>query len=141
MSRLILAMAEKSPALDCLIGVALFFAAATSNAQTLRDPTLPPITQNTGKTEATLSALSIGTAPPSIIVREGRSYVVLESHLYAQGHRYGDVRIERISETEVWFRERNVLYKISRFPSARRIAAVPSLKALPTSQFPKPAAP
>ncbi|MBC7445859.1 MAG: hypothetical protein H7273_10400 [Polaromonas sp.] len=134
-------MNEKSPASNCLIGVTLFLAAAANNAQTLRDPTLPPLVQTTGPTEATLSALSIGTAPPSIIVRDGRSYVVLGSHLYAQGHRYGDVRIERISETEVWFRERNVLYKISRFPGARRSTAVPSIKAQPALPFPKPVAP
>lgn len=128
---------EKISALDCLIGGALFFFLTTSSAQTLRDPTLPPAVQNTKKTAATLPSLSIGTGPPSIIVREGRSYVVLESNLYAQGQRYGEVRIERISETEVWFRERNVLYKISRFPNSRRNIVAPSMKILPISKFPE----
>jgi len=137
MSSLILAKGKKSSAVNCLIGAAFFFAAATNGAQTLRDPTHAPIFQNSDKTAALLPALSIGTAPPSIIVREGLSYVVLESHLYAQGHRYGDVHVERISETEVWFREHSVLYKVSRFPSARRSAAAPSVKALPALPFPE----
>ena len=101
---------------------------ATIGAQTLRDPTLPPKVEGIGKPAQILPSLSIGMGPPSIIVREGRSYVVLESHLYAQGQRYGEVRIERIGETEVWFRERNVLYKIPRFPGSQRKVAAPSVK-------------
>lgn len=137
MSGLIFSGIEKNLALDCLIGGALLFSAAANSAQTLRDPTQPPASQNTVKAVEAVPALSVGTGPPSIIVRDGRSYVVFESHLYAQGQHYGNVHVERISETEVWFRERNVLYRISRFPSSQRSAAEPGMKAEQTLPFSK----
>jgi len=137
MSGLIFSKIEKNLALDCLLSAALFFAMATGSAQSLRDPTLPPMVPTIGKTAVVPPSLSIGTGPPSIIVRDGRSYVVLESHLYAQGQRYGGVLIEQIGETEVWFRERNILYKIPRFPNSRRSIAAPSVRTQPAAQFPE----
>lgn len=141
MSELMVSKVQYTFLMSCFTCLALLFAMAPSRAQTLRDPTLPPMVQNNSKTAALLPSLSIGTGPPSIVVREGRSYVVLESHLYAQGRRYGEVRIERISETEVWFRERGVLYKISRFPGTRRSIAAPSAKTPLMLQFQEHAAP
>jgi len=51
--------------------------------------------------------------------------VVLEGHLYAEGQSFGRIRIERIRETEVWFRDGLAIYKMSRFPGIERRVAMP----------------
>lgn len=115
--------------LKFVAGCIFFSFAVTSGAQSLRDPTLPPVVEAVevvDKTMVVVPTLSIGKDSPLIIVRGGNPYVAFESHLYAEGQRYGSVLIERISETEVWFRERNVLYKIPRFSGIQRNVFVPN---------------
>ena len=58
----------------------------------------------------------------------GFSYV-LGTRLYAQGQLFGNTRIERISETEVWFLENGVLQKIPRYSGVERriVAPAPAL--------------
>lgn len=115
--------------LKFVAGCIFFSVAVTSGAQSLRDPTLPPVVEAVevvDKTMVVVPTLSIGKDSPLIIVRGGNPYVAFESHLYAEGQRYGSVLIERISETEVWFRERNVLYKIPRFSGIQRNVFVPN---------------
>lgn len=109
-----------------LMGVALFLALGTGISQTLRDPTLPPPQIVPGRTAAEIKPLSIDTGSLTIIVRDGRRYVVLGTRLYAQGQRLGSTRIERINETEVWFLEDGVVHKVSKFPGIQRhnVAAI-----------------
>ena len=121
--------ANEEHTLKCLTVCAFLFAVTISGAQSLRDPTIPPVVQSAVKTPAVVSALSIGKGSPSIIVRGGRPYVVLESNLYAEGQHYGSVFIERIGETEVWFREHNVLYKIPRFSGIQKNISAPNVNA------------
>ena len=123
----LLALTEKEKSMLKLVAGCIFFlATVTSGAQSLRDPTLPPVLQGVDKTAVVVPTLSIGKGSPLIIVRGGRRYVALESHLYAEGQRYGSVLVERISETEVWFRERNVLYKIPRFVGIQQKIFLPN---------------
>jgi hypothetical protein len=58
----------------------------------------------------------------TVIVRNGRPFVVVGTRLYAQGQKLGQARIERISETEIWLREGGVLHKLSQFPGIQRRA-------------------
>ena len=95
-------------------------------AQTVRDPTLPPTVQSGLPGSAKkASAAILETGPLTIIVRDGRRYVVLGTRLYAQGQKFGEMRIERISETEVWFLENGVVRKLSRFPGVQRRTVAP----------------
>lgn len=134
MSALTFPTVEKKLMVNFFAGTGIFFSLLASSAQTSRDPTLPPVVQQSAKTTLMGPSLSINKSSLAIVVREGRSYVVLESNLYAQGQSYGGVRVERIGETEVWFREHNVLYKIPRFPGVQRSTPVSGVK--PSSVLP-----
>ncbi len=103
----------------------LFFLIGRIDAQTLRDPTLPPV--EAGLSSTSVDAKSQGTEPGAmtIIVRSGRPYLVVATRLYAQGQKLGRAHIERISETEVWLREGGVLRKVPQFPGIQRRTVIP----------------
>jgi len=62
--------------------------------------------------------------PLSIIARNGKSFVVMGTRLYAQGQMLGQARIERIAETEIWLREGKQLRKVQLFSGVtRRVAS------------------
>ena len=106
--------------------IAVFLCNGQLGAQTMRDPTLPPPVQSGLPGSAKKgSAAVFETGPLTIIVRDGRRYVVLGTRLYAQGQKFGEMRIERISETEVWFLENGVVRKLSRFPHVQRRTVAP----------------
>lgn len=121
---------EKSLLIGLCIGIYLIFLYAPLAAQTLRDPTLPPVQIDPVSPGVREKSLSSERGPLTIVVRGGRSYVVMGTRLYAQGQRFGEARIERISETEVWFLEKGVVHKVSRFPGIQRRTVVP-VPALP----------
>ena len=116
-------------------GVALcfFLWSHVAVAQGLRDPTRPPALPSasfaTGGPSTpnarVLKTLALVNGPLALVERQGRLYVVLDAHLYAEGQSFGAIRIERIRETEVWFRDGVALYKMSRFPNVQRRLAVP----------------
>ena len=117
---------EASLARMLLLGWLLAMPLGLVNAQSLRDPTLPPAA-------AGLAATGPGTsdeqAAMGVIVRDGRPYLVVGTRLYAQGQKLGPARIERISETEVWLREGGVLRKVPQFAGIqRRTVTTPSPK-------------
>ncbi len=124
------------------IGAALwiFLCGHVATAQGLRDPTQPPTptlqpSSATPRNASTPSArvlktLALVNGPLALVERQGRLHVMLDGHLYAQGQRFGAIRIERISETEVWFRDGAALYKMSRFPNVQRRFAVPPVTEL-----------
>ena len=113
----------------------IFLCGHAAVAQGLRDPTqspVPPLQPASGtqrKASApsarVLKTLALVNAPLALVERQGHLYVVLDGRLYAQGQRFGTVRIERVRETEVWFRDGVALYKMSRFPKVQRRPAVP----------------
>jgi hypothetical protein len=106
--------------LSWLMGIAMFFSFSWVDAQSLRDPTLPPA--EAGLADPALGGNSSGAEPGTmtVIVRNGHPYLVVGTRLYAQGQKLGQARIERISETEIWLREGGVLRKVSQFPGVQR---------------------
>jgi hypothetical protein len=107
--------------------------AGAASAQSLRDPTLPPV----------LTSPSAGPAAPApteeapaILVRDGKSYLMDGSRLYAVGQKIGHLRIERITETEVWLADGNKMHKLPRFAGVERHAALASPSCSPTPASP-----
>lgn len=112
-------------ALGWLMGISLFFSFGRVDAQSLRDPTLPPAEAGLASPALSGQSLRIEPGAMTIIVRNGRPYLVVGTRLYAQGQKIGQARIERISETEIWLREGGVLRKISQFPGIQRRTVQP----------------
>jgi hypothetical protein len=100
-------------------------------AQGMRDPTIPPFgTGGAGEQGEGAAQVRGLHAPLSVILVDGKFRLVVGTRLYAEGQKVGDARIERISETEVWFREGRELRKLSNFVGVKRrtvtgAAAVP----------------
>lgn len=118
--------AEARLARTLLLGWLLAMPLGLVNAQSLRDPTLPPAAAGLA---ATGPGASDEQAAMGVIVRDGRPYLVVGTRLYAQGQKLGQARIERISETEVWLREGGVLRKVPQFAGIqRRMVTSPSPK-------------
>ncbi len=106
------------------IAIALLVMFGPVGAQSLRDPTLPPVEAGlAGVPAAANSRFEPGSA--SVIVRDGRAYLVVGTRLYARGDKLGQARIERITETEVWLREAGELRKVPRFAGIERHALTP----------------
>jgi len=88
-------------------------------AQVLRDPTQAPQfsgAESSGARGAPRSA----SAPWGVLVIDGKPHLVAGTRLYAEGQMLGAARIERITETEVWFREQGRLRKVPHYPSVQR---------------------
>lgn len=88
-------------------------------AQGLRDPTLPPWGSGSGGGSGAAPVRGL-QGPLSVLVVDGKPYLVVGTRLYAQGQQLGAARIERITETEVWLREGRNLRKISNFVGIQR---------------------
>ena len=99
---------------------------ANVQAQSLRDPTVPPAAA--GLTEGSRAGKSAVEeslkGPISVVVVDGRAHVVVGTRLYAQGQKLGAARIERITETEIWLREGRDLRKLSVFQGIQRRAVL-----------------
>lgn len=100
-----------------------------ADAQSLRDPTVPPAEAGLAGSGAA-GTLPAGNEPGSmgVLVRDGRPYLVAGTRLYAQGQKLGAARIERISETEIWLREGGVLRKVPLFADIQRHTVTLPLK-------------
>lgn len=111
-------------------------------AQELRDPTVAPPESNAVPAANPTMGLP-GAEGMAVIVRDGKSYLVVGTRLYAPGEKVGQTRVERITETEVWLRDGRGLRKVPRFVGIQRSVA----KSLPacgasarkTSRTPKTA--
>ncbi|MFT7300081.1 MAG: hypothetical protein ACI89Z_000534 [Porticoccus sp.] len=108
-----------------LMATAVFFALSPVSAQSLRDPTLPPPPTELTASRLAETLLGIESGAITIIVRNGLPHLLIGTRLYAQGEKIGEVLIERITETEIWFRENTVLRKISLFPGVKLRTVVP----------------
>lgn len=93
------------------------------NAQDLRDPTVPPLESGAGPAGTVASPL--GVDGMTVIVRNGKSYLVVGTRLYAPGQKVGQLRVERITETEVWLRDGKELRKVPRFSGIQRSVTAP----------------
>ncbi len=94
-------------------------------AQGARDPTLPPAESGLTAQDLQKNAAQAPESSLSIVVRDGSFFVVQGTRLLAQGQKLGEARIERISETEVWLRQRGVLSKRQLFAGITR-RSIPS---------------
>ena len=114
--------------LACWLVVASSLATLTQ-AQTLRDPTVPPVAAAGvvhGAAPGAVSALtSIQPGGMAVLVRDGVPYLVVGTRLYAKGQMVGQARIERISETEVWLRESGVVRTVPVFGGIHRQVSKP----------------
>lgn len=91
-----------------------------------RDPTIPP-------PEVGASASGVAPQQPwgsdgmAVVVRDGKSFLVVDTRLYGVGQKVGSFQIARITESEVWLREGKVVRKVPRFAGIVRsdVAASP----------------
>jgi hypothetical protein len=102
------------------VGVTLLGWVGRADAQSVRDPTVPPAAAGLASPERAEIQSGIEPGAMAIIVRDGRPYLAVGTRLYAQGQNLGSARIERISETEVWLREGGVLHKVQQFSGIER---------------------
>ena len=112
--------------LSWLIALALCFGSSLVNAHSQRDPTVPPPFSE-AELAAIASETSIGieSGDMTIVVRNGLPYLVIGNLFYTEGDTIGPVRIERITETEIWLSEAGILRKLSMFPSIQRRTVEP----------------
>ncbi len=97
---------------------------AQEQAQGLRDPTVPPAAAGLAQSGAVAQPATLESGGIAVVVRQGKPYLVIGTRLYAQGQKFGQTRIERITETEVWLREAGALRKVSVFSGIERRAAL-----------------
>lgn len=88
-------------------------------AQELRDPTVAP-----GEAGTTGGRSATGVESLTVLVRDGRPFLVVGTRLYAPGERFGAMRVERISETEVVLHDGTGLVRIPRFAGIERKTVV-----------------
>lgn len=95
-------------------------------APALRDPTLAPAT-----TAPDGTAVDGGAVPASplgagnVVVRGGKSYLVVGSRLVAPGQMVDNYKLERITETEIWWRDETGRTKQPRYAGVQRSVAKP----------------
>jgi hypothetical protein len=101
--------------------LAVLCGAAPSVAQE-RDPTEPPANAFPGPSEGNSASPKTpwGSDGMAVVVRNGKSYLVVDTRLYAVGQKVGSSRIERITETEVWLKDGAVRRKVPRFSGIER---------------------
>lgn len=99
---------------------ALLLGTAPAVAQEARDPTIAPAETGAAGQSPT------GTEGMTVLMRDGAPYLVVGTRLYAPGDKVGNLRVERISETEVWFHDGTALIKVARFGGiVRKTIAAP----------------
>jgi hypothetical protein len=97
-------------------------------AQPVRDPTVAPVTNAVAADTA-----AVGVEGMTVLVRDGRHYLVVGTRLYAPGDQVGAFKVERISETEVWLRDATKLIKVPRYSGVVRKSLPPSPGCAPVS--------
>lgn len=98
--------------------------AMAAHAQEFRDPTTPP------PEASTLPGGAAGAAPApgmAVVVRDGKPHLVVGTRLVAVGHKVGNAKLERITETEVWLRDGKQLTKVPRFGGIQRSVSKPAV--------------
>jgi hypothetical protein len=113
-----------------LIALALCFGSSLVNANSQRDPTVPPPFSGAAlaapdSSELVETSIGIESGDRTIIVRNGLPYLVIDNLFYTEGDTIGSVQIVRITETEIWLSEAGILRKSSMFPSIQRRTVEP----------------
>lgn len=133
-----------------LLGFALMAVWSGAGAQSTRDPTQRPAAASSAPATSATARAVASDAAAAVIVRDGQPYLVVGTRLVAQGQMFGEARIERITETEVWLREGKALRKVPVFNGIVRKAAATSAavrdcaapdpkKSRPSARIPSPA--
>lgn len=103
----------------CLLALVAPLCTHLSLAQELRDPTVAPGTQ-----AVTPGLGTAGSEGMTVLVRDGKPYLVVGTRLYAVGDTVGQMRVDRITESEVWLHDGRALIKAPRFAGIERTAVV-----------------
>lgn len=98
-------------ALELSLGVTMAF------AQEMRDPTVAP-----GTPSAMPGLATAGSEGMTVLVRDGKPYLVVGTRLYGVGDTVGIMRVDRITESEVWLHDGRTLIKAPRFAGIQRTA-------------------
>lgn len=125
-----------------VIGCCLSLWATQAVADVARDPTLPP--PELSAAPGAVASTPLGTEGMSVVMREGKPYLVVGTRLHAVGQTVGMYTIDRITETEVWLRQGKSkdVTKVPRFTGIQRTAVVEKTQcAAPAPTVAKPAAP
>ena len=101
----------------------LLFGSAHVFAQEQRDPTRPPAETAASADGGAVAQSPLGESRGSVVVRDGKPYLVVGTRLVAVGQKVGQARLERVTETEIWLREDGVLQKLPRFVGVQRHAS------------------
>ena len=105
--------------------IALLVLAVGAHAQGQRDPTIPRASPSLFGASGDALAPTLDAGPITVIVRNGKPFLVVGTRLIAQGQKLGDTRVERITETEIWLREGGQLRKVPRFAGIQRQTSKP----------------
>ena len=103
------------------IGIAVVVASFAGMvwAQEARDPTRPPATV-TAPAGAAAAPNALGADGFTVIVRGGKPFLAVGTRLYAPGQKIGSLKLERITETEIWLLDGKEIRKIPRFSGIQR---------------------
>lgn len=105
-----------------LASTTLAFVCIAADAENLRDPTVPPVQAGLAINSPAEKSADAQPVATGVIVRSGKAFVVVGTRLYAKGQMLGHARIERITETEIWLREKGTLRKVPQFMGIERRA-------------------
>ena len=109
-------------ALAAVLSVMLLpFASAQDHAPIQRDPTVAPTQAEAGG----VGQAQVAAPGYAVIVQDGTPNLVVGTRLVPVGQKVGNARLERITETEIWFREGGQLRKEARFAGISRTVARP----------------
>ena len=106
-----------------------------------RDPTLPPASGGvdaSGDGSAAALALPLRLNGSNVVVRDGKSFLVVGSRLVAPGQTVESYRLERITETETWLRDASGMTKVARFAGIQRQTASTQCMDKPPTASPSP---
>jgi hypothetical protein len=96
------------------VAVSILWVSAPVGAQEARDPTVEPAETTSG------GPLPKAVEGMSVLIRGDQSFLVVGTRLYAPGDTVGSLRVERITETEVWLHDGNTVIKVPRFAGITR---------------------
>ena len=116
--------------LSCVLALASVLVGVSVQAQALRDPTVVPAAVAAAMRPAGAVASKSDNKALSVLVLDGRSFVMSGSRLYALGDKLGSATVERISETQIWLREGKAVRKINLYSGVQRQPHVPANTAL-----------
>lgn len=102
-----------------------------------RDPTVAP-----GENGVPAQSPA-GSEGMTVLVRDEKPYLMVGARLYAPGDKVGNLRVQRITEKEIWFQDGSALIKVPRFAGIERkaIATQPRCSSAAVNNAPSAVAP